>query len=533
MTRREKFSPGAFLPTSPERSCGAARELFIRSGTALRTQRRPPDPKPNSLRHPPHTNVRWILAPDSPHCHTVKPILPRLTTRLAFFGALCATVLHPICKAQEAAASGTKSPEWLRRSVVYELFPRNFSAAGDFNSITERLGELEKLGVDLLWLLPINPTGQKMKKGTLGSPYAVRDYLAVNPDCGTPADLKRLVDAAHQRGMKVILDIVAGHTSWDNVLMKDHPEFYKRDEQGNIIPPNPDWTDVAALDYSKPEVRRYMIDMLKFWLTEYKVDGFRSDVAFTVPIEFWESARAELEAVHPELIMLADANAQPALLAKAFNMDKSGALYSALSRVMSGISPATLIKQSWESTRKQFPPGALHLRFTDSHENVRAVARYGINGAVACQVLMMTLDGVPLFYNGMEVGDATESADPALFEKMPVNWSTPGRPPLRQVYGHLAKLRKEHPAFCNDTVAWLDSDVSDDVVTFLRKDEKDEFVVCINFSSRLVRGSVEVPNAEKFKVLKIDGTPDVPASMLPDFILNGYGWVIYHRSLRE
>jgi len=463
----------------------------------------------------------------------MKPIPQRLRWRMAVAAALCLSSAVLTTQAQEASPSGTKSPAWLRQSVVYEIFPRNFSAAGNFNAITERLDELHKLGVDVLWLMPIHPVGQRMKKGSLGSPYAVRDYLAVNPDYGTSADLTRLVDGAHKRGMKVIIDIVAGHTSWDNVLIKEHPEFYKKDEQGNIIPPNPGWTDVAALDYDRPELRRYMIDMLKFWLTEHKVDGFRCDVAFTVPIEFWESARAELEAVHPDLIMVADANAQPALLAKAFNMDKSGAMHSALTRVMAGISPATLIQQSWETTRKQFPPGALHLRFTDTHENVRAIARFGINGALAAQVLMMTLDGVPLFYNGMEVGDATESSDPSLFEKLPVNWNSSGRPPLRAIYGHLARLRKEHPAFCNDTIAWLESSVPAEVVTFMRYDDKDEFIVCINLSSRLIRGSVDVPNAEKFRVLKIDGTPDVPSSMLPDFVLNGYGWAVYHRSLKE
>jgi cyclomaltodextrinase len=438
-----------------------------------------------------------------------------------------------LSRAADAAIPTTrKSPDWLRQAVVYEIFPRNFSSEGNFNAITRRLDELKDLGVDVLWLMPIHPIGEKQKKGSIGSPYAVRDYYAINPDYGTTNDLKQLIAGAHQRGMKVILDIVAGHTAWDSVLM-DRPQFYKQDASGNIIPPNPGWTDVAGLNYENQELRRYMVEMLKHWLKEFSVDGFRCDVAFTVPIDFWNSARAELEQVHPGVIMLADANAAPGLLAKAFNMDNSAALHAAVSRVMSGVAPAYLINRSWENTKQQFPEGALHLRFTDNHENPRAVVRFGLPGALATQVLMLTLDGVPLFYNGMEVGDATESTDPALFEKMPINWSPGGRPPLRDIYRSLIKLRKQHPAFSNDTVIWLPNTTPSEVVTIQRKDDKNEFVILINFSSRMVSGSVEVPNAEAFTPLKIDGIAAAPASPLPEFRLGGYEWRIYQRSLEK
>jgi glycosidase len=140
--------------------------------------------------------------------------------------------------ADSTNALGTKSPEWLRQAVVYEVFPRNFSKEGDFNAITARLDELKDLGVDVLWLMPIHPIGEKMRKGSIGSPYALRDYYAINPDYGTADDFKRLVAGAHSRGMKVIMDVVAGHTSWDSVLM-EHPDFYQKDAEGKIIPPNP------------------------------------------------------------------------------------------------------------------------------------------------------------------------------------------------------------------------------------------------------------------------------------------------------
>ena len=434
--------------------------------------------------------------------------------------------------AEATNAAGLNSPAWLRKAVVYEIFTRNFSKEGNLNAITARLDELKDLGVDILWLMPIHPTGEKMKKGSLGSPYAVRDYYAIDPSYGTTNDFKRLIAGAHQRGMKVIMDISAGHTAWDSVLM-EHPEFYRKDANGKIIPPNPDWSDVAALNYDNQDLRRYMTDMLKHWVRDFGVDGFRSDVAFAVPTEFWEKARGELEAIHPEIILLADANARPALLAKAFNMDYSGALHSALGWVMSGVSPASLLGDSWEKTRQQFPAGALHVRFSDRHESPRAIARFGMQGALAAQVLMLSLDGVPLFYNGMEVGDATESTDPALFEKMPVNWSPAGRPPLREIYRHLIKLRKAHPAFYNDKVAWLSNSVPESVVTIQRADDKDEYVICINLSSKTATGTVEVPEAKDFTILKIDGQPAGLMVPLPNFELGGYEWRIYHRAIKK
>jgi len=439
--------------------------------------------------------------------------------------------------AEGAAADGgrpgaRKSPDWLRSAVVYQIFPRNFSQEGDFNAITGRLDELQDLGVDILWLMPIHPIGEKMKKGSLGSPYAVRDFYAINPNYGTETEFKRLVEEAHKRDFRVVLDIVTGHTSWDSVLM-EHPEFYEKDDDGKIIPPNPEWTDVAALDYENIDLRRYMIDMMKYWLDEFGVDGFRCDVAFAVPIDFWETAREELTQINPEVILFADADAKPGLLLQAFDIDNSWPLLYALNRVIRGVSSADFLKRSWENTRQQFPQGALHLRFSDGQPEPRAVARYGVNGALAAQVLMLSLDGVPLFYNGMEVGDATESADPALFEKMPVFWTPGGRPPLRDIYRDLIQLRKESPAFHNDQVTWLNNTTPSEVVSLLRSDGKEEFLVLVNLSSHLAAGSVELPTPAGFKAVSIRGVPDLADDLPPDYRLGGYEWRIYRRAVAD
>ncbi|MGO8929026.1 MAG: alpha-amylase family glycosyl hydrolase [Limisphaerales bacterium] len=434
--------------------------------------------------------------------------------------------------AAQPAQPARPSPQWVREGVVYEIFPRNFSAAGNFNGITARLDELKDLGVTILWLMPIHPQGEKMRKGTLGSPYAVRDYYAINPDYGTEADLKRLVSEAHQRGLKVIIDIVANHTAWDSVLMQ-HPEFYKQDASGNIIPPVKEWTDVAGLNYANPQLREYMVAMLKHWVDPagFNLDGFRCDVAADVPTSFWEEARAELTKVKPDIMMLAEAS-KPELLTNAFDLDYSWPLHSTLNDVLLRGAPASEFKRSWEESQKQFPKGSLHLRFSDNHDEARAIARFSIKGALAASALMFSLDGVPLLYNGMEVGDATESGDPALFEKLPVFWHPKERPPLREIYHGLIKLRADYPAFRNDRVIWLHNSDEANLVTMMRLDDRDEFVILINFSNRPITGWVEAQHDREFKPVKLAGMPEPPAEAFPLFRLNGFDWRIYHRAIK-
>jgi cyclomaltodextrinase / maltogenic alpha-amylase / neopullulanase len=457
-----------------------------------------------------------------------RPNCPAVTQFVAF--ALLTTWLLTL--SADPAQAARSSPQWLRSGVVYEIFPRNFSAEGNFNGITARLDDLKNLGANILWLMPIQPQGQKMRKGTLGSPYAIRDYYAISPDYGTEADFKRLVSEAHKRSLKVIIDIVANHTSWDSVLMQ-HPEFYKQDASGKIIPPVKEWTDVAGLNYQNPKLREYMIAMLKHWLdpANFDLDGFRCDVAYEVPTSFWEEARAELTKLKPDIILLAEAS-KPELLAKAFDADYAWPLHGTLNDVLLRGAPASEFKRSWEESRKQFPPGSLHLRFSDNHDEARAVARFGIKGALAASALMFSLDGVPLLYNGMEVGDATESGDPALFEKLPIFWQPKERPPLRQVYQALIRLRKEQPAFCNDRVIWLHNSDEANLVTLMRLDNKDEFVTVINFSNRPTTGWVEVLHDREFKAVRIPGMPEPPADGFPLFRLNGFEWRIYHRTVK-
>lgn len=402
------------------------------------------------------------------------------------------------------------SPDWVRDGVVYEIYPRAFSQQGTFNGITARLDQLKDLGVTILWLMPIHPIGQEKKKGTIGSPYAVRDYYAINPDYGTKEDFKKLIAEAHRRGMKVIIDIVANHTSWDSVLMK-HPEFYKRDARGNITYPY-DWYDIAALDYRNAELRRYMTDMLKYWIREFDLDGFRCDVAGEVPTDFWENARVELEKIKPDIVMLAEAH-KAELLVKAFDLDYSWPLHSALTNVLQGRARATDLRLAWDGEIKEWPRGSLHLRFSDNHDERRAIARFGEPAALAASALTFTLDGVPLLYNGMEVGDTTESGAPALFEKLPIFWPiAERRPEFSRFYKQIMALRRGSSALRRGTLEWLPNSDEARVVSYLRRANDEEVLVVINLSSRPFFGSVEVAGGSAFA----DVTPEVGPPLPPD-----------------
>ena len=419
------------------------------------------------------------------------------------------------------------APDWLRAGVIYEIFPRDFSAAGNLNGITAQLDRLQDLGVTILWIMPLHPIGEMDRKGEWGSPYSIKDYYAIDPACGTLADFKRLVSGAHQRGMKVLMDLVADHTAWDSVMMK-HPEFYKHDRRGKVIPPVPAWTDVAALNYANVQLREYMISMMKYWIHTCDVDGFRCDAAAMVPTVFWEQARAELTRIKPDIILLAEAS-EPELLTNAFDIDYNWPLLATMNKVIMDSAPARDIERTWEKSRSQFPKGALHMQISDDHDEARAVARYGLNGALAASALTFTLDGVPLIYNGMEAGDATESGDGALFTKLPIFWSSKGRPPLSEIYQALIQLRRQYAALRDSSVDWLPNSDESSVITFLRADDKDELLVVINFSNRPLTGKVDLQDVNGFAPVQISGAQDSDESPLPAFHLNGFEWRIYHR----
>jgi glycosidase len=372
--------------------------------------------------------------------------LRRALTRLGFLAALLLTPF--LVRSAESpqicgALTAIGTPEWIQRSVVYEINVRQYSAAGNFAGVIADLDRLQKLGVDTLWLMPIHPIGEVNRKGPLGSYYAVKDYLAVNPDFGTEADFRQLVTAAHARGFHIILDWVGNHTAWDNPLAKEHPEYYLRDAKGTFQPPTGfDWTDVIQLDLSNPAVLDYEYTAMAHWVKEFGVDGFRCDFATGVPTKFWDELFARLRTLNPNLFLLAESEL-PQHQLKAFNASYAFEMYHTFDTVAQGHAGASHIDDALASTRVTFPAGAAMLYFTSNHDenswNGTEFERLG-GGAAPFAVLTFMLNGIPLIYNGQE---AALTHRLLFFERDPITW---GNYSLSSFYHTLCDLKHTQPA---------------------------------------------------------------------------------------
>ena len=313
-------------------------------------------------------------------------------------------------------------PEWSRDAVIYEVNLRQYTPTGKVADFAKELPRLKELGVDILWFMPIHPISEKNRKGELGSYYAVKDYKGFNPEYGTIDEFKAMVDQAHELGMKVILDWVPNHTGCDNAWVTEHPEWFSRNEQGEMYGPF-DWTDVYELNYDNREMRAAMVDAFKFWLTEIGVDGFRCDVAMEVPTDFWNETRPQLQAVKPDLFMLAEASV-PELHIDAFNMGYNWPMKDLFSEIAATAGQYTFKKEG--EPMKTFPikhavaidslladqaanyPGDTYLMNMITNHDLNSwegteFDRLGnLNKAFA--VLSYTLPGMPLIYTGQETG---------------------------------------------------------------------------------------------------------------------------------
>ena len=272
----------------------------------------------------------------------------------------------------------------LQHKLIYSVFVRNHTPEGTFRALEDDLDRLRALGTDIVWLMPIHPIGKEGRKGTLGSPYAISDYRAVNPEYGTEEDLRHLVDTIHQRGMQCIIDVVYNHTSPDSVLAQTHPEWFFHDEQGRPGRHVADWWDIVDLDYSHKALWRYQIDTLKKWAEI--VDGFRCDVASSVPLDFWVQARQEAETVRPGCIWLAESvhgahvlgmrkmNAYCATdteLYKAFDMTYDYDLWPWFEGCMTGKNTLQQYIDMLNYQEQTYPSGFIKMRCGENHDTPR------------------------------------------------------------------------------------------------------------------------------------------------------------------
>jgi glycosidase len=374
-----------------------------------------------------------------------------------------------------------KSAEWVNNAVIYCVYLRSFSEEGTFAALEQKIPELKEMGATVIWLMPIHPVGVKNRKGTLGSPYSVRDYYDVNPEFGTFVDFQKLLNTVHKNGMKLIIDLVANHAAWDSKLMAGHPEWFTHDSTGAIISPNSNWTDVADLDYSKAGLRAYMTDMMVWWVREIGIDGFRCDVSEMVPLDFWENARKELNAIKP--VMMLSEGSLPEQHVKAFDITYSWNLYDALAPLLSGKKSADYLDTLLLQEKSLFPKGSLRLRFNTNHDknawDAPAVTKFGEAGLQMSAVLINTLAGIPLLYNGEEVANDRKLS---LFEKVSIDWSRPRT--MDTLYRTLFRLRKEHKALSRGEMGRIPTSDQKDVFTFLRSYGKDYVLVMFNFSEK-------------------------------------------------
>ncbi len=391
--------------------------------------------------------------------------------------------------AAPAAESSVAHVEWSRQATIYEVNLRQYTPEGTIKAFAAHLPRLKAMGVDIVWLMPLHPIGVKNRKGTLGSYYAVRDYTAVNPEFGTLEELKALVRQAHGLGMKVIIDWVANHTAWDHAWVTQHPDWYKKNDKGEIYPVTfgegehkEEWTDVVALDYRSPALRRAMLDAMLFWLREADVDGFRCDVASLVPTDFWNEARAELDRVKP-VFMLAESDA-PDLHQRAFDMSYDWTLGDTLRAIAKGQATGAELAALYSAPKKQYPADAYRMAFTSNHDwnswNGSDTELYGA-AFPAMAVLAATLPGMPLLYGGQEGG-----LDKRLqfFEKDPIDWK--GRP-LAPLYSHLFTLKHEHPALANGAAGGpleVVAQPNASLFAFRRVRGDDEVTVVVNLSGQ-------------------------------------------------
>lgn len=313
-------------------------------------------------------------------------------------------------------------------AIIYQVNIRAFSQAGTLNGVRERLSHIKELGINVIYLMPIYPVGTLNSAGGLGSPYAVKDFKAVNPDFGSLEDLRSLVEEAHAMDMAVILDWVPNHTAWDHAWITEHPERYQKNEEGEIIiPPGTNWNDVAQLDYNNTDTRKAMIDAMSYWIYTANVDGFRCDTADYVQQSFWTEAITAIRTIkNQELLMLAEGS-RANHFQSGFDYTFGFNFFYTLKQVFVENQPATLLQDSNATEyANNYNSEDRVVRYTTNHDvnlsdGTPQELFKGIKGSIAAFVVASTMKSVPMVYNGQEVGYATRLD---YFNRTPIDWNT-------------------------------------------------------------------------------------------------------------
>lgn len=362
---------------------------------------------------------------------------------------------------------------------------RQFSQSGSFIAFAEHLPRLKDMGVAILWFMPIHPIGEINRKGTLGSYYSIKDFRDVNPEYGSKADFKQVIEIAHALGMKVILDWVANHAAWDNVWTIDHPDFFERDETGRFKPPY-DWEDVIQFNHQNPTQQQCMIDAMKYWITDFDIDGFRADLAHLTPLPFWINARQQTTALKKELIWLAETEDIP--YHEAFDISFTWQWMHASEAYCKGQKSFWDLLHTLQYYKNDFPEKALRMYFTSNHDenswNSTAYEKYG-NNVKALSVFNATWYGIPMIYSGEEAGLNKRLF---FFDKDPIDWSVDIS--LHDFYKTLLHFRKGNPvieAGFESFPILLEDALSHQLLVFYRRVGEASILVLLNLSPQYIQ----------------------------------------------
>ena len=376
-------------------------------------------------------------------------------------------------------------PDWSKNATIYEANIRQYTPEGTFKAFENHLPRLKKMGVDIIWLMPIHPIGEKNRKGTLGSYYSVKDFKGINPEFGTMQDFQHLVDKIHSMGMFVIIDWVGNHSAWDNPLAKSHPDWYTKTREGNFQPtPWYDWDDVIDFNYENPDFRKYMTDALKFWVKETNIDGYRADVAGFIPVDFWENARKELDEIKP-VFLLAEWESRD-LYKKSFDMTYSWSLWNELKVATNQQKLGGLVEYLSHDVNT-VPRNAYRMTFTDNHDKNSWEGNPYLNfGAGLKTAIVMTgvVNGMMLCYSGQEAG---LNRSLKFFEKDLIEWKVDEN---AELFTKLFHLKHNNQAMWNgkyggEMIRVL-NDHQNQVISFYREKNKDAILPILNFSDQTI-----------------------------------------------
>lgn len=423
-----------------------------------------------------------------------------------------------------------ETPEWLHNTNIYEVNVRQYTDEGTFNGFARELPRLKSMGVDTLWFMPVTPISKKHQKGSLGSYYACSSYTMINPEFGTMADFKELIQTAHSMGFKVIIDWVANHTGWDHHWTVEHPEYYRKDPDTHDFKMASGMEDIIELDFTKPALRKAMIEAMQFWIDTCDIDGFRCDLAFWVVLDFWKEAREQLktkrpllwlgefdELDHPDYGTVFDASYSWAWMHKTEEFYKANKpfsdLFDILMRYNDLKNPCT---RAW---------------FTSNHDenswNGTEYEKYG-QLAPALAVFSATWDGIPLIYSGQEL--PLKDMRIQFFDRDPIPWT--GHCELEEFYSRLLHVHTHHPslrAADPEVRTHLIKTSNSQVLSFLRRHGEREVFVLLNFNYSADFNLQVEDDQLTGKFTEIFTGREVDFSNQRNFGLEGCGYRVYEK----